>query len=256
MAKTLVIPNANFTVNKLDTVEFSDTACTSIELDKSTSSITSVGGTDTLTATVTPANTTDAIIWSSSNTDVATVENGVITAIGCGTATITATCGDYSDSCVVTVTHIAVLSYSLNRIVGIPTSGDQTYFQGANLANYAYGYSTVGTKKLYYGSASSGHYPLVIPNGATKINLSTPGCKAKGFWASSTVATQSASAQCYVYPADEFATYGEKGSREVNIPYRSTGTYLGMDAVVFDFSYEEEGTISETVVEAFVITFK
>lgn len=256
MAKTIVIPNANFTLNKLDTVEFSEHACTSIELDKSTSEITSVGGTDTITATVTPVDTTDAIIWSSSNTDVATVENGVITAVGCGSAVITAVCGDYSDSCTVKVTHIAVLNYSLNRFITVPNSGDdRTYFQGTNLANSAYGYSTVGTKKLYYGSSSAGHYPLVIPNGATKIKLITPGCKSKGYWASSTVATQSANAQCYVYPVDEFATYGDKGSREVNIPDRSTGTYLGMDAVAFDFEYMD-GTISDSVVEAFVITFE
>ena len=43
------------------------------------------------------------IIWSTSNSAVATVESGLVTAIAPGSATITATVGGYSDSCVVTV---------------------------------------------------------------------------------------------------------------------------------------------------------
>ena len=51
-----------------------------------------VGNTATLTATVTPDNATDKnVTWSTSNADVATVANGVVTAVGAGTATITAT---------------------------------------------------------------------------------------------------------------------------------------------------------------------
>ena len=49
------------------------------------------GGTDTLTATVTPSNATDkTVTWTSSNTGVATVSNGTVTAVAEGTATITA----------------------------------------------------------------------------------------------------------------------------------------------------------------------
>ncbi|KZL94162.1 Ig-like domain-containing protein [Clostridium magnum] len=49
--------------------------------------------------------TTEAVIWTSSNLNVATVNNGVITAVGVGTAIITATTldGNKSDSCSVTV---------------------------------------------------------------------------------------------------------------------------------------------------------
>ena len=255
MARTLVIKNANFSANKLTTVTLNDKGCTAIALDVDTLAITSIGSTGTLTATVTPADTTDAIVWTSSDENVATVLNGVVTAVGCGSATITATCGDFSAVCAVTVTHVAVLAYSLNRIIAVPSGDDKTYFQGGNLANSAYGYSETGTKKLYYGSSASGHYPCVIPNGATKIDLNTPGCKAKGYWASSTQSPQSASSQCLAYPADSFGNYDAKGTREITIPDRTTGTYEGMDAVVFDFSYED-GTIDENVVGAFVITFK
>lgn len=56
-----------------------------------------------LTATLSPSGATGTITWASSDTGVATVSNGVVTGESAGTATITATCGDYSDTCAVTV---------------------------------------------------------------------------------------------------------------------------------------------------------
>ena len=55
-----------------------------------------LGSTKTLTATVLPEDATmRTVTWKSSNTDVATVdENGVVTTVGAGTATITATAAD------------------------------------------------------------------------------------------------------------------------------------------------------------------
>ena len=62
---------------------------TSVTLDKKTLSL-AVSGTYTLTATIKPANATDQdITWSSSDEDVVTVVNGVVTAVGVGKATIT-----------------------------------------------------------------------------------------------------------------------------------------------------------------------
>ena len=74
-----------------------------ISLDKETISITE-GETETLTATITPSYATDkTVTWTTSDTSVATVDGGVVTAVKAGTATITATAGGYSASCVVTV---------------------------------------------------------------------------------------------------------------------------------------------------------
>ena len=65
------------------------------------------GGSATLTATVEPENATNqAVTWTSSNPSVATVENGVVTAVSAGTATITAAAADgsgVSATCAVTV---------------------------------------------------------------------------------------------------------------------------------------------------------
>lgn len=62
---------------------------TSIALNKDTLGI-YTGTNSTLSATATPANHTDSILWKSSNTDVATVSNGVVTAKAKGVCTITA----------------------------------------------------------------------------------------------------------------------------------------------------------------------
>lgn len=75
---------------------------TAISLDQSSISIT---GTDTATliATVTPANTTDDIVWTTSDASVATVSNGVVTSMGDGACVITATAGNVSATCTVSV---------------------------------------------------------------------------------------------------------------------------------------------------------
>ena len=71
-----------------------------------------VGGvTQTLIATVTPANATNQnVSWHSDNEEVATVENGVVTAVGEGEATITVTTedGSHTATCDVTVTVPAI----------------------------------------------------------------------------------------------------------------------------------------------------
>lgn len=74
---------------------------TAISLSSSSESIVK-DETATITATTTPSG--QHVTWSSSNPAVATVAGGVITAIAVGTAVITATSGNYSASCAVTVT--------------------------------------------------------------------------------------------------------------------------------------------------------
>ena len=65
------------------------------------------GGSETLTATVEPSNATNKnVTWSSDKPEVATVENGKVTAKAAGTATITVTTedGEKTATCTVTVT--------------------------------------------------------------------------------------------------------------------------------------------------------
>lgn len=81
-------------------------AVTGVTLNKSTSTIVE-GSSDDLDATVAPANASNPNVnWSSSNPAIATVGNeGLVSAVAEGTATITATTvdGGFTASCVVTV---------------------------------------------------------------------------------------------------------------------------------------------------------
>ena len=70
-----------------------------VTLDKTSLSL-EVGESATLVATA-----SGTVEWSSSDTQVATVVNGKVTAVGAGRAVITATCGTAKATCTVTVTE-------------------------------------------------------------------------------------------------------------------------------------------------------
>ena len=106
--------------------------CTGITLDQTTLTFTS-SGTQTLTATVTPSDTTDAVVWYSDDSSVATVSGGVVIAKANGSATITATCGEYSASCVVSVSGIesgddtGSIDYTKNPLAGVEWQHGKVY---------------------------------------------------------------------------------------------------------------------------------
>lgn len=83
-----------------------------MEINK-TSSVLSVGSTETLTVTISPSQ---AVRWTSSNPEVVQVFNGVLMAQKLGTAVITATAADGSRSVTCTVTvNDAPATISLNK---------------------------------------------------------------------------------------------------------------------------------------------
>ena len=89
---------------------------TKVELNK-TSLTLNVGDEENLIPTITPDNATDkSVTWESSASGVATVSNGVVTAVTPGTATITVTTedGGFTDTCEVTVT-VPVTGVALDK---------------------------------------------------------------------------------------------------------------------------------------------
>ena len=87
----------------------------------------SVGETASLTATLTPANTTEAVVWTSSNDDVAAVENGTVTAKKAGSATIRATCGSVKAECAVTVTALPIAVSTGDTAAVVSKLGEKYY---------------------------------------------------------------------------------------------------------------------------------
>lgn len=91
-------------ISKYTEEDFFAVTINSVTLNKDETSLV-VGETETLTAEVDPDDAVVTVIWSSGNESVATVsDEGVVTAVSAGTAIITATAGEQSDQCTVTVT--------------------------------------------------------------------------------------------------------------------------------------------------------
>ena len=85
------------------TVTAAPKPATGISLNKSTLELT-VGESETLVATVEPADTTDTVTWDTGRSDIATVDStGKITTVAPGTAVIAARAGEKSAFCTVTV---------------------------------------------------------------------------------------------------------------------------------------------------------
>ncbi|MFZ5352865.1 MAG: Ig-like domain-containing protein [Bacillota bacterium] len=93
------------------TVKVTPVEVESIVLDKNVLDLT-VGNTAELTATILPADATNKeLVWTTSDSGTAVVENGIVTAVGAGTAVITVTSADgkVSAQCSVNVTAKAEL---------------------------------------------------------------------------------------------------------------------------------------------------
>ncbi len=110
-----------------------------------------VGGSLCLTPVVT--NTRSEISWSSSKASVATVDGGVVTAVGVGTTTVTATVDGISAECVVTVTdEVAVIKpYVSNVVVGLGQAYDlsvKTMFGGEEIPDLEYTWVSKGNSVM------------------------------------------------------------------------------------------------------------
>jgi uncharacterized protein YjdB len=90
---------------------------TGVSLNKTTLALPQ-GGSEQLVASVTPSTASvKSLVWSSDDPSVTVSATGQITAVGMGTATVTAMTldGSYSAECVVTVLSAAVTGLSLNK---------------------------------------------------------------------------------------------------------------------------------------------
>ena len=109
-----------------------------------------------LTATISPSDATNKNIkWSSTNTNVATVENGIVTAIAPGTTTIVATAEDDSTiiaSCEITVKNKVYLIKNGTVLVGMTKSNISSVTQNEGYIQVLT--SNVTDRANYYTSSA------------------------------------------------------------------------------------------------------
>ncbi len=154
---------------------------TSVTLDENELTI-EKGFTEQLTATVAPDDADNpGLTWTSDNEEVATVdENGLVTAVGEGTATITATANDGSGvaaSCVVTVTFIdGIADIETSKVTVLAANGRITV-SGKEKDDTVSVYDTGGRllyrgesdvidvprKAMYIVTVSGKSYKVIVP---------------------------------------------------------------------------------------------
>jgi hypothetical protein len=147
-----------------------DTPVTRITLDKNAVTL-NIGDFLQLTETVLPSNTANkSVTWSSSNTSVATVTNGGMTAVSTGTAIITVTTakGGHTANCNVTVQPVSVsvpvtgVVLNKNKITLAPGASETL------IATVMPAYAT--NKEVTWSTACDGTIAAVCQKGTVTAN--------------------------------------------------------------------------------------
>ncbi|MFA9375111.1 MAG: leucine-rich repeat protein [Lachnotalea sp.] len=119
-----VTSNSNASVSATCMVNVAPNIVTATGLELNPTNIDlKVGNTETVSAAITPSNATDAsVTWSSSDTDIATVdENGMLTGKGIGSANITATSNSNT-----TLTATCSINVSIGKVDGLTAKKNKT----------------------------------------------------------------------------------------------------------------------------------
>ena len=109
-----ILPNVSLCVNEDDLHYNPLVRVSGVTLDKSELSL-KEGDIETLVASVLPSNASNKnVVWSSSDDSIATVDNGVVSGVGVGNATITVTTedGGFIAQCAATVKNYKVITYT------------------------------------------------------------------------------------------------------------------------------------------------
>ena len=151
---------------------------TGVTLDQ-TSLTLKQGKTATLKATVAPSDAANkAISWSTSNDSVATVDNGKVTAVGEGNATITVTTedGGFTATCQVTVAAAALETYEL---IDTPVAGETYLIVSSNQAGDGFALTNPGGTS---GGAAMVATPVTLTSSDGKITLKADDGETSIFW--------------------------------------------------------------------------
>ena len=233
---------------------------TGVTLDKTTASLI-VSDTVTLTATVAPTNATNkTVAWTTSDATVATVKDGLVTAVKVGTATITATADGKSATCAVTVREMEISditktgTYTVKGVVSALTTVGYVINDGkASILVYLNAVPTVtigtyvsvtGAVTKYNGAFQFGTTAVVsaltdtAPTVASAVALTADvldGYKDAESYATTEIKKYSWTATAG--KANGFVTLNMTGSDTLIEPYKLTTDFDFSDG----YSYEVEG---------------
>ena len=147
-------------------------AVTGVKLNKKTLELTVGEGTAQLVATIAPEGATDTrLVWLSSDEKVATVdENGVVTPVGEGNATITVVTvdGNFSDTCAVTVklpSGATIVAESWNISTDVTGVADNTAVEANTPITDTQALTITSTVDMKYDNTLTSNQPSL--NGAT-----------------------------------------------------------------------------------------
>lgn len=226
MAKTIVIKGASYSANALDHVAFGNVPCTGISLEESSYSLTDSDPVE-VEYTVTPEDTTDQVTWSSSDTSVVTVVDGVLTAVGIGSATVTATCGNYSDTATVNVS----ISYIANWQYGSGSQDNESKYVRYNSSALSrimpWGSGSQAAEYACPDTATDGRrYAIKIPENTAQVRISYNIDKktmlyneqAHVLWMSDESCEVSAFTDCALFVSTEDVDMRTSGSATLNVP--------------------------------------
>ncbi len=173
-------------------VPVSTIAVSGVSLDQDTA-ILEIGGTVQLAASVAPTDATNQnVSWESDKEEVATVDNGLVTAVAAGSATVTVKTidGSYTDSCLVTVNKAPVVesqkwyldstgSPVMEKTEGIQTPGSGIPVEGATVTWLSNG--TAGADGVVFGQGTWTVYLNGNLSGACSVSIGESDGTAGGF---------------------------------------------------------------------------
>lgn len=253
-------------------MQVSDVAATGITLDQ-TSLDMEVGGIATLVATLEPEGATTAVVWTSSDENVATVDNGKVTAVAAGDATITATAGEgVSATCAVKVAAAAPKTlaeldyavdgtqYALAPVTVVYVNGASIYIQDATGAGLIYGSSlTLNAGDVVAGLVVKTKVFNKLPELETTLTNADVTITAGAAPAPVEAAAAPVAADVNKYLSLKGVVFAsDAATLSGNYPQNVTASFNGADLVIRDNFKITDGTIKAGTytIEGFVCLYK
>ena len=176
MGYALKIKNVNFSTVAVGRVTYiNPVLCTGISLSANTATFDTYLATQTITATLTPSDTTEQLTWSTSDSQIATVNEGVITIHGIGTATITATCGNATATVSVSASSLKITAiyYEAGKYPEASSIGERARWStNAAVESVVMTYDSSLPSNLHFSNSTDAQ-PIIVPYGAVTAKVVT-----------------------------------------------------------------------------------